>query len=82
MDSEYQVELTMLSTGVSILYSDFMSKKKLKERMGMKVKDIVVSVTKKEFNPNQKYIILEIISNDSETDAEVELPYLRFKLYE
>ena len=82
MASEYKVELTMLSSGVSILYSDFMNRKKLKERMDMKIKDIVVAVTKKELNANRKYIILEIITSDLETDEEVELPYLRFKLYE
>jgi ubiquitin-activating enzyme E1 len=82
MDSEYQVELTMLSSGVSILYSDFMNRKKMNERMSMKVKDIVVSVTKKELVDNQKYLILEMITNDKETDEEVELPYLRFKLFE
>jgi ubiquitin-activating enzyme E1 len=82
MDSEYQVELTMLSSGVSILYSDFMNRKKMNERMGMKVRDVVVSVTKKELVANQKYIILEMITNDKETDEEVELPYLRFKLFE
>jgi ubiquitin-activating enzyme E1 len=82
MDNEYQVELTMLSSGVSILYSDFMNKKKMAERMNMKVKDIVVSVTKKDLVADQKYIILEMITNDKDTDEEVELPYLRFKLYE
>ena len=82
MDSEYQVELTMLSSGVSILYSDFMNRKKMNERMSMKVKDVVVSVTKKELVVNQKYIILEMITNDKDTDEEVELPYLRFKLFE
>lgn len=82
MDSEYQVELTMLSCGVSILYSDFMNKKKMGERMHMKVRDVVVSVTKTELVANQKYIILEMITNDKDTDEEVELPYLRFKLFE
>jgi len=82
MDNEYQVELTMLSSGVSILYSDFMNRKKMAERMNMKIKDVVASVTKKDLVEGQKYIILEMITNDKETDEEVELPYLRFKLYE
>lgn len=47
LETEYGVELSMLSTGVTILYSDFMDRKKMKERKVMKLKDVVESVTKK-----------------------------------
>jgi ubiquitin-activating enzyme E1 len=81
LKSEYGVSLSMLSSGVSILYSDFMNKKKMEERKLMKITDVVESVTKKALNPGQKYIILEMITNDPDTDEEVELPYLRFRLF-
>mmetsp|Transcript_367 Transcript_367/g.668 ORF Transcript_367/g.668 Transcript_367/m.668 type:complete len:1049 (+) Transcript_367:70-3216(+) len=80
LDREYGVTLSMLSSGMSILYSDFMNKKKMQERMNMRISEIVESVTKKSLDPGQKYIILEMITNDNETDDEVELPYLRFRL--
>jgi len=80
LDEEYGVSLSMLSSGVSILYSDFMNKKKIQERMGMNLKDLVVTVNKKEVPPEQKYIILELVANDSNTLDEVELPYLRLRL--
>lgn len=81
LNEEYHVNLVMLSHGVSILFSDFMNKKKMSERMNMTIKDIVESVTKKTLNPAQKYLILEMITHDRENDNEVELPYLRFRLF-
>jgi ubiquitin-activating enzyme E1 len=47
----------------------------------MTLKEVVQSVTKKAIPEQQKYIILELIVNDSESQEEVEIPYLRFKLY-
>jgi len=69
----------MLSYGVSILYSFFANKKKVEERKAMKMTDVITSITKKEFPPNQLFIILEVIANDKETDEEVELPYIKFR---
>lgn len=80
MRSEYGTQLTMLSSGVTMLYSEFSNKKKMQERMGMKLSELVESVSKKKLNPGQKYIILEMINTDPETDEDVDLPYLRFKL--
>lgn len=81
LQATYNVQLIMLSYGVSILYSDYMNKKKMEERKVMTIQEIIIQITKKEFNPKQKYIILEMITNDIETDEEVELPYLRFRLF-
>ena len=81
LNEEYHVNLVMLSHGVSILFSDFMNKKKMEERKKMTIKDIVETVTKKTLNPSQKYLILEMITHDRENDNEVELPYLRFRLF-
>lgn len=78
-ESEYNLEISMLSHGVSILYSFFANKKKVAERMKMPMSKIVESITKKEFPPNQLFIILELIANDKDTDEEVELPYVKFR---
>jgi ubiquitin-activating enzyme E1 len=59
-----------------------MNKKKMEERKGMAIQDIIIQITKKEFNMKQKYIILEMITNDLESEEEVELPYLRFRLFD
>ncbi len=78
-EKEYNLEVSMLSHGVSILYSFFANKKKVEERMKMKMSEVVTSITKKEFPPNQLFIILELIANDLETDEEVDLPYVKFR---
>jgi ubiquitin-activating enzyme E1 len=78
-EKEYNLEISMLSTGVSILYSFFANKKKVEERKAMKMTEVITSITKKEFPPNQLFIILEVIANEKETDEEVELPYIKFR---
>nr|BAT25236.1 host ubiquitin activating E1 [Nitzschia sp. IriIs04] len=78
-ETEYNLEISMLSHGVSILYSFFANKKKVEERKAMKMTEVITSITKKEFPPNQLFLTLEIIANDKETDEEVELPYIKFR---
>jgi len=78
-EKEYKLEISMLSHGVSILYSFFANKKKVAERKAMKMSDVITSITKKEFPPNQLFIVLEVIANDLETDEEVEIPYVKFR---
>mmetsp|Transcript_13958 Transcript_13958/g.17541 ORF Transcript_13958/g.17541 Transcript_13958/m.17541 type:complete len:1022 (+) Transcript_13958:91-3156(+) len=79
MQDELGLEVSMLSSGVSILYSFFANKKKIAERMKMTMTEVVQSVTKKEIPPSQKYLIFEVICSDLEGD-EVEIPYVRFHL--
>lgn len=78
-EKEYNLEISMLSHGVSILYSFFANKKKIEERKAMRMTEVITSITKKEFPPNQLFIILEVIANDKDTDDEVELPYVKFR---
>jgi len=78
-EKEYNLEISMLSHGVSILYSFFANKDKIAQRKGMKMTDVITSITKKEFPPNQLFIILEVIANDKDTDEEVDLPYIKFR---
>ena len=73
------MEISILSHGVSILYSPFADKKKVEDRKSMKMTEVITSITQKEFPPNQLYIILEVIANDKDTDEEVELPYIKFR---
>lgn len=78
--TEYGLELSMLSSGVCILYSDFMNRKKLDERINMPIKSIAELVSKKIFPETQRFVIFEVIAIDIESGDEVELPYLRFRL--
>jgi ubiquitin-activating enzyme E1 len=45
--AEYKLDVSMLSSGVTILYSDFMDRKKQQERKVMTLKGLVETVTKK-----------------------------------
>jgi ubiquitin-activating enzyme E1 len=78
-EKEYNLEVSMLSHGVSILYSFFANKKKVEERKAMRMSEVITSITKKEFPPNQLFITLELIANDLDTDEEVEIPYVKFR---
>ena len=78
-ENEYNLEISMLSHGVSILYSFFANKAKVEERKAMKMTEVISSITKKEFPPNQLFLTLEVIANDKDTDEEVELPYIKFR---
>lgn len=78
-EKEYNLDISMISHGVSILFSFFANKKKVEERKKMKMSEVVQSITKKEFPPSQLFITFEIIANDLDTDEEVELPYVRFR---
>jgi ubiquitin-activating enzyme E1 len=80
LEDEFGLTLSMLSSGVSILYSDFMNKKKVQERMDVSLKETFEGVTKRVLPPSVTYLILEVIANDKDTDEEVELPYLRLRL--
>ncbi len=73
---QHQLEVTMLSSGVSMLYSFFMPKKKLEERMNMKMSELVENVSKKKLPPHTKSIVVEMCVNDAEGE-DVEVPYVR-----
>lgn len=61
---KYQLEVSMISCGVSILYSAFMtSKKKLEERLPMKMSELACSIAKMQLAPKQKYLIFEVKSS-------------------
>jgi ubiquitin-activating enzyme E1 len=81
LEEAFGVELSMLSTGVTILFSDFMDRRKMAERKTMPLKAVVELVTKKAIPAAQKYLIFELIVNDCDSGDEVEIPYLRFALY-
>ncbi|EEB05828.2 ubiquitin activating enzyme E1 [Schizosaccharomyces japonicus yFS275] len=76
---EEKLEITMLSSGVSLLYASFHPPKKLAERLPLKISDLVESVSKQKIDPSVKNLILEVCCDD-EQGEDVEVPFICVKL--
>ncbi|RYP58249.1 hypothetical protein DL769_009042 [Monosporascus sp. CRB-8-3] len=73
------LNISMLSSGVSLLYASFFPQAKLKERLPLKLSQLVESVSKKPIPEHQKEVIFEIVAED-ENDEDVEVPYIKVRV--
>merc|ERR1719283_459978 len=74
--NKYDLEVNMLSSGAAILYSFFMGPAKATARKKMPLSQVIESVTKTPFRPDQRFMILEACVNDQD-DEDIEIPYIR-----
>uniref|UniRef100_D8PKV1 Ubiquitin-activating enzyme E1 1 n=1 Tax=Schizophyllum commune (strain H4-8 / FGSC 9210) TaxID=578458 RepID=D8PKV1_SCHCM len=77
---EHNLEISMVSQGVSMLWSSFVGKKKSEERLPMQFSKLVEHVSKKPLPPHTKTLVVEVMASDEEgEDVEVSLnPHFRF----
>lgn len=73
------LEVSMLSSGVSLLYASFHPPKRAAERRKLKLSELVETVSKKPIPDHQKNVIFEVCVED-QTGEDVEVPYIMVKL--
>ncbi|GJE84100.1 ubiquitin activating enzyme [Phanerochaete sordida] len=77
--NEHKLEVSMVSQGVSMLWSSFIGKKKSEERLPLKFSKLVETVSKKPIPPHVKHLIVEVMVMDEEGE-DVEVPFIVVKL--
>ncbi|KAL2016033.1 hypothetical protein VTK56DRAFT_4323 [Thermocarpiscus australiensis] len=73
------LSISMLSSGVSLLYAAFFPPAKRKDKYGMRLSQLVESVTKKPIPAHQKELIFEVVTEDA-TGEDVEVPYIKARI--
>ncbi|KAF8709540.1 Ubiquitin activating enzyme, partial [Rhizoctonia solani] len=78
-ETNHKLDISMVSQGVSMLWSSFTPPKKSQERLPMKISELVEHVSKKPIPPWTKNLILEVIAADEEGE-DVEIPFIVVKI--
>lgn len=73
------LSISMLSSGVSLLYASFFPASKLKERYDMKLSTLVETISRKPIPSHQKDVIFEVVVEDM-AEEDVEVPYIRVRV--
>ncbi|KAJ2383322.1 E1 ubiquitin-activating protein, partial [Coemansia sp. RSA 2603] len=78
-EREHKLELTMVSSGVTMLFSGFMNRKKAEARKSMKFKEIIEEAMGKEIAPHVKQVVLIVCCEDAEGE-DVDVPEVRVRI--
>ncbi|OBZ70160.1 Ubiquitin-activating enzyme E1 1 [Grifola frondosa] len=74
-NKQHNLEISMVSQGVSMLWSSFVGKKKSEERLPMRFSKLVEFVSKKPIPSHTRHLIVEVMANDEEGE-DVEVPFI------
>ncbi|KAL4893525.1 ubiquitin-activating enzyme E1 [Aspergillus ambiguus] len=69
------LDISMVSSGVSLLYASFYPPSKVKDRLPMQLSKLVEHISKKPLPEHQKNVIFEVTAED-QTEEDVEIPYV------
>lgn len=73
------LSISMLSSGVSLLYASFFPPAKRNDKYGMKLSQLVETVSKKPIPEHQKEVIFEVVTEDVDGE-DVEVPYIKVRI--
>lgn len=73
------LDITMVSSGVSLLYASFFPAAKKKDRLDLKMSELVKFVSKNAVPEHQKNVIFDLCVDD-QSGEDVEVPYLMVKM--
>ncbi|CAF0731325.1 unnamed protein product [Didymodactylos carnosus] len=76
---EHKIVITMLSAGMSVIYSPhFMRKKDKAQDMNKKISELYATVTKKEIPPHVHSLTLDMLCEDLEGVDVEDVPYIKY----
>eukprot|EP00047_Mylnosiga_fluctuans_P019582 m.84067 g.84067 ORF g.84067 m.84067 type:complete len:1019 (+) comp8186_c0_seq2:101-3157(+) len=78
-EKEHKLTITMMSCGVSMLYSSFTAKAKIEHRLRQPIKATYEEVTKKPLAPHVRSLLLEICCDDPDGN-EADVPFIVYHL--
>lgn len=79
-EEKHKLKITMLSQGVSMLYSFFLNEQRKNERLALKMPELVQTVSKKTIPPYVNALVFELCCSD-ERDEDVEVPYVKYNIH-
>ncbi|OLY85617.1 Ubiquitin-activating enzyme E1 1 [Smittium mucronatum] len=78
-EGTYKMEISMVTSGTTMLFSPFLSKKKAAERKSLKISELVSTISKKQIPSHTKYLVLVICCYD-ENDEDIDVPEIRVRI--
>jgi len=78
--TEFGLEISMISCGRTLIYASFFPAPKLKERMPVKISTLVETVSKTEIPKDEKTLQLEIFADDESGEEIEDLPFVNIQL--
>lgn len=72
--------ISMLSSGTTLLYASFYPPKKVKDRLQMKLTELVEHIAKKAVEPHVKTMIFEVCADDQNDEDVEDVPFITVHL--